>query len=33
VVLEADGAFVGKVGDEGVVDEFFAVENDGDVFF
>ncbi len=33
VVLKSDGAFVGEVGDEGVIDEFFAVEADGDVFF
>ena len=33
VVLKSDGAFVGEVGDEGVIDEFFAVEDDGDVFF
>ncbi len=33
VVLEADRTTVWQVGHVGVVDQFLAVENDGDVFF
>ena len=33
VVLEPDRSLIGEVGDEHIVDEFFAVEDDRDVFF
>ncbi len=32
VVLKADGASIGEIWNEHVIDEFFAVEEDGHVF-